>query len=401
MGKVRLESARRAGTLLGAAALLGAQGLLAQSISQPSGSQDALELQRTRERFVKERGAKTFYPADKFDLSPLPAYEPKEKVSGTLRIWGNNYLADSGLSDVWEAEFRKFHPDVRIEWNLKSAATAVGALWSGAADIGITGRGVLWSERLGFQRQFNYDITEIVSTTGSYNVAGWSNALGIFVHKDNPITRLSFSQLDGIFGAAREGGWGVDFEWHRNVARGPEKNIRRWGEVGLKGAWANQTINPYGLNLRYEQSLRIANPILKGSDKWNERIKLFANFTGADGKLVTAAQQVMEHISADRYGIGYGGLMNLTPQTKAIAISVVDDGPYIPLTLETAQNRTYPLIGETYIYLNRKPGSPIDPKIREFVSYVLSREGQQAVARDGKYLPLTATVLRKQRQKLE
>ncbi len=109
----------------------------------------------------------------------------------------------------------------------------------------------------------------------------------------------------------------------------------------------------------------------------------------------------MEHISKDRYGIGYGGLMNLTPQTKAIPISVGDAGPYVPLTLETAQNRSYPLIGETYFYLNRKPGSQIDPKIREFVSYILSREAQQAVARDGKYLPLTAAALREQRQKLQ
>jgi len=396
LGESRMDKSKS----LAVAVLFLGRVLFAQT-SAPSGSQDALELQRTRERFVKERGAKTFYPADKFDLSGLPAYQPQEKVSGTLRIWGNNYLADSGLADVWEAEFRKFHPDVRIEWNLKSAATAVGALWSGAADIGITGRGVLWSERLAFQRQFNYDITEIVPTTGSYNVVGWSNALGIFVHKENPISRLSFSQLDGIFGSAREGGWGSDFEWHRDVGRGPEKNIRRWGQLGLKGQWANQPINPYGLNLRYEQSLRIANPILKGSDKWNERIKLFANFTGADGKLITAAQQVMEHISHDRYGIGYGGLMNLTPQTKAIPISVGDAGPYVPLTLETAQNRSYPLIGETYIYLNRKPGSQIDPKIREFVSYILSREAQQAVARDGKYLPLTAAALREQRQKLQ
>jgi|GEM_PF-4091302 len=179
MYKLRVKLARWAGAFLAVALLLAVPGLLAQPMSQPSGSQDALELQRTRERFVKERGAKTFYPADKFDLSGLPEYAPRQKVSGTLRIWGNNYLADSGLSDVWEAEFRKFHPDIKIDWNLKSAATAVGALWSGAADIGITGRGVLWSERLAFQRQYSYDITEIVSTTGSYNVAGWSNALGI------------------------------------------------------------------------------------------------------------------------------------------------------------------------------------------------------------------------------
>ena len=83
--------------------------------SAPSGSQDALELQKTRERFVRERGAKTFYPADRFDLSGLPAYQPEEQVSGKLRIWGNNYLADSGLAQVWEEEFRKVQPGMQIE----------------------------------------------------------------------------------------------------------------------------------------------------------------------------------------------------------------------------------------------------------------------------------------------
>jgi len=388
-----------AGATLSVMTLLGPPRAAAQSL--PSGSQDALELQRTRAKFVQERGAKKFYPADKFDLSDLPNYKPEKKVSGVIRIWGNNYLADSGLAKVWEDEFRKFQPGVKLQWNLRSAATAVGALWSGAADIGITGRGILWSERLAFQRQFDYDVTEIVSTTGSYDVAGWTNALGIFVHRDNPITQLSFNQLDGVFGAARDGGWGKDFEWHRDVKRGPEKNIRTWGQLGLTGEWADKPIHPYGLNLRYEQSLRISDPILKGSDKWNESIVLFANFTGADGKLITAAQQVMEHLGNDRYGIGYGGLMNLTPETKAIPISVNDGGPFIPLTIETVHNRTYPLIGDTYFYLNRKPGARLDPKLREFVRYILSREGQQAVERDGKYLPLPAEFLQEQRKKLD
>src|SRR5438105_14738830 len=84
----------------------------------PSGSQDALALQKTRERFVRERGAKTFYPADRFDLSGLPAYEPEAQVSGTLRIWGNNYLAASGLAQVWAEEFRTAHPALQMAWYL-------------------------------------------------------------------------------------------------------------------------------------------------------------------------------------------------------------------------------------------------------------------------------------------
>ena len=63
--------------------------------------------------------------------------------------------------------------------------------------------------------------------------------------------------------------------------------------------------------------------------------------------------------------------------------------------------RDYAKIGETFFYVNRKPGTPVDPKVREFIRYILSRQGQQAVARDGKYLPLTANALREQRRKLD
>ena len=47
------------------------------------------------------------------------------------------------------------------------------------------------------------------------------------------------------------------------------------------------------------------------------------------------------------------------------------------------------------------PGRPLDPKVREFMRYVLSREGQDAVQRDAKYLPLPAHVVREQLRKLD
>jgi len=59
------------------------------------------------------------------------------------------------------------------------------------------------------------------------------------------------------------------------------------------------------------------------------------------------------------------------------------------------------LIGEEYWYLNREPGRPIDPKLREYLRYTLSREGQEAVVRDGKFLPLTPAVVAEQLRKLE
>jgi phosphate transport system substrate-binding protein len=48
-----------------------------------------------------------------------------------------------------------------------------------------------------------------------------------------------------------------------------------------------------------------------------------------------------------------------------------------------------------------KPGTAMDPNVKEFLRYVLSQEGQAEVMRDGKYLPLTAEVVREQLKKLE
>jgi phosphate transport system substrate-binding protein len=65
------------------------------------------------------------------------------------------------------------------------------------------------------------------------------------------------------------------------------------------------------------------------------------------------------------------------------------------------QDRSYPLVRSIYIYLNRPPGKPVEPRLKEFLRFVLSREGQQIVADNASYLPLTADVVREQRRKLD
>jgi phosphate transport system substrate-binding protein len=39
--------------------------------------------------------------------------------------------------------------------------------------------------------------------------------------------------------------------------------------------------------------------------------------------------------------------------------------------------------------------------VREFIRFVLSREGQELVQKDGKYLPLTAEIAREESSKLK
>ena len=51
--------------------------------------------------------------------------------------------------------------------------------------------------------------------------------------------------------------------------------------------------------------------------------------------------------------------------------------------------------------MEAKPGKPLDPKVYEFIRFVLSRQGQELVQRDGKYLPLTAAIAAHQMRLLD
>ena len=91
---------------------------------------------------------------------------------------------------------------------------------------------------------------------------------------------------------------------------------------------------------------------------------------------------------------GYRGL-------KVIALSKTPDGPAIPLTADNVKNRSYPLARDAYIYVNKAPGRAMDPKVREFIRFVLSREGQEIIQKAGIYTPIPASYIREQLKKLD
>ena len=383
--------------------LLAATALIIASVSQlpaqPLETKDAILLQTLRAQVIAEKKAKVYYTGKRFDLDALPHYAPEQKVSGTIRIWGLNYLGDCMLAEYWEKGFQKYHPDAKIEYQLPTALTSTSGLVAGTCDIGAN-RKITFTELLQFERVYNYDPLEIPLATGSFEVSGWSEVMAIFVNKDNPITQLTLEQLDGIFGSEREGGW-VGTVWHAEFARGPEKNIRTWGQLGVKGAWADKPIHPYSATVRYDTATKFSDAVLHGSDKWNEQTRMFGNYPGPDGKMMPWFTNIANGISADPYAIGYCGGMCQTPQIKLVAIQAAPGGPFLMPTLENIQSRAFPLFQANYWYVNRVPGKPLDPKVREFLRYALSQEGQEQVVRDGKYLPVNAALVRDALKRLD
>jgi len=375
--------------------------LVASAVIAAKESTEGLDMQAARAKMMTARGKKVSY-TNKFDLSALPHYQPRQKVSGVLRIRGSNYITDGPLGSYWEAAFRKYQPDARIDYQMKTTLGAVPSLTFGDGDVGI-GRKVTFAEQELFERYKDRSPVEVELATGSYDVPGWQPGYGIVVHKDNPLVRVTMKQLDGIFGSERLGGWDGT-SWRPQWARGQEENIRTWGQLGLTGEWKNEPIHVYGLTLRYHQATEISDMVLKGSDKWNEHLRIYANYVSADGKL---ERNLGDHLAKDRYGIAYvaapttklGG--EAARDLKVLAVADKEGGPYVPYSLETLHDRSYPLYSRIYAYADRVPGKPIDSRVAEFLRFVVSQEGQSEVQRDGKYLPLTAEVVRQQVKKLD
>jgi phosphate transport system substrate-binding protein len=363
---------------------------------------DSVEVQAAREAWVKAKGHKVYY-TKKYDLSDLPEYKPEQKASGTIRMWGSNYFADSPLAEWWAEDFRKHHPDVRFDFHLKTTLHAIPGLIMGVSDIGPMGRQITFQELLSFQRETNRMPTGIVGVTGSYNVSGWNPPIGVYLNKDNPLTKLSLEQLDGIFGAERSAVW-RELTWDKSRARGPEKNIRTWGQLGLGGEWADKPIHVLGYNLQFNFPQEIESRAFGGvSKKWNEKLVEYDNVVQPDGSFKLAGQLMLEDLAKDKYAIAYvaGGEAWVTPAVKAVALGVKNGGPYYDLTMDNVRERTYPMYADVFFWINRDPKQPVDPKVREFLRYILSRDAQELVQRDGKYLPLTAAVIREERKKLD
>lgn len=351
------------------------------------------------------RSAAQAWQPSTYDLSALPAYEPREKARGVLRIAGTPL---ESLVGRWAAEFRARQKYVRLQAFLVNTSQGMAGLTEGTADIGLMGHRAWRNSHVAFERTHGHAPLEIRFASGSYDdPIGSTPGLVFFVHPDNPLAGLTLAQLDGILGAARTGGW-RGAQWTTDAARGPEQNIRTWGQLGLTGEWADKPVNTYG-HAPTGATRFFQLHVLKNSDKWNPNYQGFVEtgskmISDSDPQQHGGVQHMLRNLLAnDRYGIAW----TIMPQAKGIpgikplALAPRGGGAYVMPGRATFQNRSYPLTRNIYLYLNRKPGTPLEPRLKEFLRFVLSREGQELVLQEGGFLPLTAELAAAQRARLE
>jgi phosphate transport system substrate-binding protein len=321
-----------------------------------------------------------------------PAYVPQLRVEGTIRIWGHGAYGKStdfieGLTRAWEDGFRKHQPGIRFENRLHGTASAIGALYAGVGDLALMGREIWEPEIAAFREVLGYAPTGVDVLTGSFAVRNKGYAIVFFTHKDNPVSRLTLAQIDALFSLDRRRGG---------------KEVRRWGDLGTGGAWRDKPIHLYGLPIARGFADYVEERVFLGGHRWNPSLREFADQPGSKGGATDGGQAMLDALAKDRYGIGYAGLVYRHPDVKPLAVAERPGGPFVQPTRDSVADRSYPLTRTITMFLNRAPGQPLDPKLKEFLRYILSREGQDIVAREGGgYLPVPPRVARQELDRLE
>ena len=345
-------------------------------------------------------GASAAEPSTADSLAALPTYVAAPQVSGVIRTSGSEL---AGLLALWEADFTRLQPGVRFENHLQSGDAAIGALESGSADVAVNGREPVLTEFLSFAEVFGNDGPfQVAVATGSADKLGRTWAEVIYVNRQNPLAHLTLAQLDGVFGAERSGGY-RGYKWTTRLARGPEHNIRTWGQLGLTGKWAKAPIHTYGY-APTGMSNFFELTVFHGGTKWNPN---YRQYVEASAKQATdrasGTDQMLDDLEADPLGIAWAGLAHGQgrAKVKVLALAAEAGGPFVAPSRETVGARTYPLTRSIFMQMNRPPGAPLPPPLEAFLRYVLSREGQAQVRAQGDYLPLTTAELERQRKTLD
>ena len=284
----------------------------------------------------------------------IPAYTRAGGISGTLSSVGSDTL--NNLMTLWAEDFRKLYPSVRIQIEGKGSSTAPPALISGTAQLGPMSRAMKATEVDEFEKKFGYKPTAIRVAV---------DALAVYVNKDNPLERLTLPQVDAIFSKTRSAGLATD--------------ITTWSQLGLNSSWGPKPISLYGRNSAsgtygYFKEHALANGDYKDTVKEQP-----------------GSASVVQGVTEDRAGMGYSGIGYKTSGVKALALAPKDGAPFSPATAEAVYAGQYPLARFLYVYVNKAPNRALDPLVKQFLTFVLSREGQEIVVKDG-YLPLLAAV---------
>lgn len=269
------------------------------------------------------------------------------------------------LLRLWIEEFQKRHPQAHVEALSKGSLTAPPALAERRTVLGPMSRPMKEAEAGLVEKALGFRPQQFVVAY---------DALAIWVHRDNPLRRLTMEQLDAIYSKTRNQGWEVP--------------IRTWGDLGLRGAWKRRDIVPYGRDG------------MSGTRGFFDEQALGKGQVNQAYQVAGDQWAVVEAPGKDPRGISYGPVNYGEPTVRQLPLVPVYGREGILPTLQTISSGRYPLTRVLSIYAAADETHPLPELARAFLKFILSREGQALVSGYGS-VPISAELAASQSAWLE
>jgi phosphate transport system substrate-binding protein len=255
----------------------------------------------------------------------------------------------------------------------------MGALYTGKGELAVMGREIWPMEEEAFKDVKGYAPTSVDIVTGSVDIRNKEFALTFVVNTQNPLKHLSLEDVQRIFSVTT-------------------KPVTTWGDMGLTGEWAQRPVHVYGFEIARGFGYYLQQRAFGESEIWNPDLIEMADQPKTGGGLYDAGQRVVDMVANDEDGIGFSSALYRSDDVRVLPLARKGEGPFLLPTRETVATHAYPLVQMITAFYD-KHGEEA-PSVEEFLCYVLSRQGQQVVAEDGDFTPMTPVLAAKERAKL-
>lgn len=298
--------------------------------------------------------------------SSLTRYSSQTQVAGSLKIQGSETMYP--LLNRLSMEFQRRQPKVGIEVKGGGSTKAIAEFLQ--PPLSKTGKVMLLEERAKFfslmttsRELFDAEIKEFVEQHGYEPTAVpvAVDAVALYVHKDNPLSGLTLEQVDAMFSTTRK--------------RGYKSAITQWGQLGLTEGWEKAPIQLYGRDRKSGTRAFFQEHCLGGGE--------FMPGLHED----PGAASVILDLSRDQVGIGYSGLGLQASSVRVVPLAEAAEMPFVTPSAATVSDQSYPLRRVLYLYINKDPKAPLPAAAQEFLTFIMSQDGQEAVVKAG-FFPL-------------
>lgn len=287
-------------------------------------------------------------------------YAPDKPLAGEVEIFGSTRMQQ--LASLWSEEFRQVHAEVEFKINCQGSEESFPKLVSGKSVLGLISREVSDEELEKWSKELGAPLTAIAV---GYDV------LALIVHPQNPIRGLSWNSKLGT-----------------PLSLSDDKLVAKWGDLGIESPLAEQWISHQVLSKKH------------GLRTVAERVQLPAK--GNDDVIHEheSQQDIIDAVAKDVAALGLISAVRCPlDKVRPLAISV-DAARFISPMDTLAAEKGYPLKRAlTLVVAKSEDGAAKLPLVDEFVTYVLSRQGQEVLSKDG-ILPLDGSELSAQKEKL-